>query len=229
MTSQTREPQYQSCLQLRDEKGNARFGLMSNLVWHEDPKRLVFMLSRYKFAAKMLSGKESVLEIGCADGFGTRIVRQETSRVTAIDFDPVFIADAKENTCSLWPIEFAVHDMLDGPFEGPFDGAFCLDVLEHIAPADEQHFLCNLLASLSADGTLIIGMPSLESQDHASPQSKEGHVNCKSGTALRVLLEDHFKDVFVFSMNDEVVHTGFFPMAHYLLAVCTGKKQTAPK
>jgi hypothetical protein len=25
----------------------------------------------------------------------------------------------------------------------------------------------------------------------------------------------------VFSMNDEVVHTGFYPMAHYLLAVCS--------
>jgi hypothetical protein len=25
-------------------------------------------------------------------------------------------------------------------------------------------------------------------------------------------------------MNDEVVHTGFYPMAHYLIAVCCGKK-----
>jgi len=30
--------------------------------------------------------------------------------------------------------------------------------------------------------------------------------------------------VFVFSMNDEVVHTGFYPMAHYLLAVACHRR-----
>jgi hypothetical protein len=37
-------------------------------------------------------------------------------------------------------------------------------------------------------------------------------------------MEDYFHNVFVFSMNDEVVHTGYYPMAHYLFAVCAGKK-----
>jgi len=66
-----------------------------------------------------------------------------------------------------------------------------------------------------------VGMPSLESQAHASPQSKEGHVNCKTGKDLKRLMQDYFHNVFLFSMNDEVVHTGFYPMAHYLIAVCT--------
>lgn len=34
----------------------------------------------------------------------------------------------------------------------------------------------------------------------------------------------YFENVIIFSMNDEVVHTGFTPMAHYLLGVGTGKK-----
>ena len=38
-----------------------------------DPKHLVFTLSRYKFVAKMLSGRESALEVGCGDGFGAAI------------------------------------------------------------------------------------------------------------------------------------------------------------
>jgi hypothetical protein len=28
----------------------------------------------------------------------------------------------------------------------------------------------------------------------------------------------------MFSMNDEVVHTGFGPMAHYLIALCAGPR-----
>ncbi|MCA6302689.1 MAG: hypothetical protein IM629_12150, partial [Phenylobacterium sp.] len=33
-----------------------------------------------------------------------------------------------------------------------------------------------------------------------------------------------FSNVFLFSMNDEVVHTGFAPMAHYLFAIGAGKR-----
>ena len=69
-------------------------------------------------------------------------------------------------------------------------------------------------------------MPSLESQAHASPQSKAGHVNCKTGEALKRTLERHFHTVFIFSMNDEVVHTGFYPMCHYLFVVGAGKRHS---
>jgi len=33
----------------------------------------------------------------------------------------------------------------------------------------------------------------------------------------------HFHEAFIFSMNDEVVHTGFYPLAHYLFALCVGR------
>ena len=82
-----------------------------------------------------------------------------------------------------------------------------------------------ICASRSTEnGLLMIGTPSLESQAYASPPSKAGHVNCKTGTELKALLEKYFEHVFMFSMNDEVVHTGFSPMAHYLFALCTAPK-----
>ena len=73
---------------------------------------------------------------------------------------------------------------------------------------------------MNNNGILIIGMPSLESQKYASPQSKAGHVNCKSGNEFRETMENYFSNCFLFSMNDEVVHTGYNKMAHYLIAVC---------
>ena len=217
----TREPQYQRCLELRQQQGLTRLGLMSNQTWTDDPKRLVFTLARYKFAAKMLEGRQHVLEVGCADAFGTRIVRQAVGAVTAVDFDPVFVADVQERMDPAWRIDVRQHDMLEGPVAGgPFDGAVSLDVLEHIQPPDEDRFLANLVASLSDDAAAVIGSPSLESQAYASAWSKAGHVNCKSGSALKQTLGRHFRQVFVFSMNDEVVHTGYLPMAHYLMALC---------
>jgi 2-polyprenyl-3-methyl-5-hydroxy-6-metoxy-1,4-benzoquinol methylase len=198
---------------------------MSNQAWHDDPRHLLFLLARYKFVAKMLTGRQRVLEIGCADAFGTRLVQQEVGRVTAVDFDPVFIADVEQRRDPRWPLDCMTHDILQGPVPGTFDAAYALDVIEHIPPPQEGTFLRNICASLREHAVLIVGTPSLESQKYASPPSRAGHVNCKSHQDLRALMEQYFHHVFLFSMNDEVVHTGYYKMAHYLIAVCCSKRE----
>jgi SAM-dependent methyltransferase len=220
----TREPQYQECLALRERQGLTRLGLAANISWHDDPKRLAFTFARYKFVAKMFSGLRRVLEVGCGDAFATRVVRQEVPELTAVDFDPVFVADVNERMDPRWPFECRTHDMLDGPIPGAFDGAYLLDVFEHISPRDEDSFLRNVVDSLGPHGTLIVGIPSLESQVYASPRSRDGHVNCKSAPDFKQCLLRFFHRVFIFSMNDEVVHTGFQPMASYLLALCCDRE-----
>jgi len=220
----TKEVQYEDLIDIEERVGRASLGLMSNQVWHEDPKRMVFVLARYKFVARILEGKCSALEIGCADAFGTRIVQQALPRVTAVDFDPIFIEDAKARLHPNWPIDLQVHDILDGPVSGRYDAAYCVDVLEHISPEKEPAFIENIIASIDPTGMAIFGIPSIESQEYATTQSKVGHVNCKSGPELKSLMLRYFHNVMVFSMNDEVVHTGFYPMAHYLFAVCCGPR-----
>jgi cyclopropane fatty-acyl-phospholipid synthase-like methyltransferase len=220
----TQEKQYQIMLEYRRKRGLESMGLMSSQAWYDDPKRLAFTLSRYKFAAKMLSGSEHVLEVGCADAFATRVVVQEVTKLTAVDFDPLFVEDTNARMSDRWKFECKVHDMLAGPVPGSFDGAYALDVLEHIVPENEDRFLRNMAAPLMPHGVMIIGMPSLESQPYASPLSKEGHVNCKTMPDLKALMQRHFHNVFMFSMNDEVVHTGYHKMAHYLFALCCGRK-----
>ncbi|HYE50529.1 MAG TPA: class I SAM-dependent methyltransferase [Azospirillaceae bacterium] len=220
----TVDPVNQELIELRDRIGFMRFGLMTNQVWYQDPRRLVFTLARYKFVAKMLKGKARVVEIGCGDGFGARIVRQEVGHLLATDYDPLFIEDLKARMTPHLSYDAAVHDILAGPLPEPYDAAYSLDVMEHIPPDLEDRYLANIMASLTPQGVFVVGMPSLESQSHASPASKAGHVNCKSGEDFRNTLAARFHSVFVFSMNDEIVHTGFLPMAHYLLAVCVGPK-----
>ncbi len=224
MSDRTKEAQYQFLLDLRERYGLGSLGLMSSQTWGEDPKRLLFLLARYKFVAKMLAGRKRVLEIGCADAFGTRLVQQEVGSVTATDFDEIFIEEAKKRQDERWPVDLRVHDMISGPMDEKFDGAYALDVLEHIAPQDETRFLNHLAGSLGPEGVAVVGIPSLESQVYASDASKAGHVNCKTAPDLKATLERYFRFVFVFSMNDEVVHTGFHKMAHYLLALCCGPR-----
>jgi cyclopropane fatty-acyl-phospholipid synthase-like methyltransferase len=220
----TREPQYARSIDIQKAKGLTQLGLMSNQAWHDDPKHLLFTLSRYKFAAKMLAGKERVLEVGCADAFGTRLVVQSVGKLTAIDFDPVFVADVERRMDAKWPFTCITHDMLAGPVAGAFDAAFALDVIEHIEPSAEDTFVGNIVRSLTPEGVLVLGCPSIQSQAYASPPSKAGHVNCKDGDGMRTLLGKFFHNVFLFSMNDEVVHTGFSPMAHYLIGLASTRK-----
>lgn len=223
-TEKTKEPQYQAHVSLRDTKGLTQLGLFTNATWHEDPRRLLFVMSRYKFVAKMLSGKQRVLEVGCGDAFGTRIVFQEVASICAIDFDEVLVKDVNERMEERWRFDCRVHDILSGPVDGTFDAAYGLDIIEHIPKADEQRFIAHIVQSLSDNGVLIIGTPSVQSQIYASKLSKEGHVNCKDHRELKQLILSHFHNCFLFSMNDEVVHTGFYPMAHYLFAIGAGKK-----
>jgi len=219
MSTNTKEPQYESCLEIDRKIGRTRFGLMANLVWHDDPRRLGFLLARYKFAAKMLSGYQKVLEVGCADGFGTRVVQQEVPDVTVADFDPVFIADVNQRMEERWKLKALVHDFMVGPLEGDYDAVYAIDVIEHIPKESSPEFIGNMVRSLGSTGICILGSPSIQSQAYASAISKAGHVNCMDAMEMKVLMQRFFHNVFMFSMNDEVVHTGYSAMAHYIWAI----------
>jgi SAM-dependent methyltransferase len=217
------ERQYKILDETLQSKGIARFGPMSSFTWNTDPKRLLFVLSRYKFAARMLEGSNNVIEVGCGDGFAARIVRQHVGNLLLSDADPLMVEYAESVQFADYPVSVLCHDFCRAPLKDAsliFDGAYMLDVLEHIPISQESQFFSNLRLSLTPAARVVIGIPSTESQVYASPGSKAGHINCKTKEELQESLRRFFTSVFCFSMNDEVVHTGFNRMANYIFAVC---------
>ncbi|MCX7748458.1 MAG: class I SAM-dependent methyltransferase [Clostridia bacterium] len=191
-----------------------------------DPKRIGFLLARYKFVAKMFDKYERVLEVGCQEGLGSMVVAKSVGTLVAIDFYRPHIETCLRDTAGFVKnIDFRGYDINDGPIEENFDGAYSLDVFEHIDPGQEDLYMTHTVKSLANHGAFILGTPSLESQKYASEESKAGHINCKSGEELRSFCQKYFHNVFMFGMNDEVVHTGFLPMAHYLFALCVSPKR----
>ena len=189
-----------------------------------DPKHMGFMLSRYKFAAKMMRRCKSILEVGAGEGLGTLIlVRDTQAQVTATDFDEQQIRYGQKHVephCG-GRITFKVLDMVGQPPGTEFyDGLLAIDVIEHIHPEEEGLFLDHCAAALQPGGIGFFGTPNIDTDSFASPPSRAGHVNLFDAERFTETLEKHFSHVFLFSMNDEVVHTGFSKMAHYFLALC---------
>ena len=191
-------------------------GSMAGFSWDEDPKRFAFTAARYKLVAKLVEGMDKVLEVGCNDGFFSRIVRQHVGHLVGMDNDPKAIEIAKSINSDKWPIYFQQWSILDSTVlsQPGYDCVYCLDVFEHIA--DETTLLKNL--SFFAP-MCIIGTPSLESQAFASDVSKKHHVNCKTKSQLKAAMKKHWKHVLMFGMNDETLHTGFDPMTQYLIGI----------
>ena len=146
--TKTKDPVNQELIEKEKELGLDKLGLMSSNVWQQDPRRLVFTLSRYKFVSKMLEEKEQVAEIGCGDGFGSRIVKQTVKNLLITDYDPYFIKRFEEIASKDWKINSKVHDILEKPLDRKFDAIYSLDVFEHIDTDKEELFIHNIIKSL---------------------------------------------------------------------------------
>ena len=205
-------------------QGQFTLGLINSESLLKDPKHVGFMIARYKFAARMMSRCRHIIELGCGEGIGTLMFLAETSAtVTAIDFDEPQIEYAKQQVLphGSGRLSFLCQDLISTPYIGnPGDGLVSLDVVEHVDPSEEEQFLRNCTACLEQKGIAVFGTPNKYAEPYASDRSRQGHINLFDPERLISTLEAHFDHVFLFSMNDEMVHTGYHKLAHYLMALC---------
>jgi 2-polyprenyl-3-methyl-5-hydroxy-6-metoxy-1,4-benzoquinol methylase len=209
---------------VKDFMGSKSVLIGSHHTFHflNSPRKILHMMSYYKFAAKVIGGNKNVLDMGCGEGLGAWLLAKECGKVKGIDLDKDAIEVAKSN----WKdprISFKCANFLKTN-NGVHDAVVSFDVVEHILPKNAGAFFKKIGSSLTNEGVVIVGTPNITSAQYASAVTKLGHVNLYSGERLEKELKEHFKFVFMFGANDEVVHTGYLPMAHYLIAVACHKK-----
>ena len=202
---------------------NIEIGQFKTYNYYDDPRRFSFDSSRYKFCSKMLSDKDRVMEIGCNDAMWSPIVAQTVKHLIAIDNQPFIIEDDKKRLNGFKNIEFRCEDITKG-INIKVDAIYSLDVLEHIDSKYDDTIIKNICKCLNEDGICIIGTPNKTAEVFASEISKLKHINLKTFNELKILMQMYFKNVFMFGMNDEIVHTGFPPMCNYLLAIGVSPK-----
>jgi len=214
-------------LKVHGEIPDARvtLGRASSNAFASDPKMIGFMAARYKFVAKMLEGCKSALEIGCGDGFGAPVVAQSVGQLLCTDIDEATLKDNAQRLSFVRNLRFEYFDFRERGYPTQVEAAYCVDVIEHVFAQEEEAFMRHLAASVLPQGVAVVGTPNQTADRYASENSRKGHINLKDHKSLRALLETHFHRAFLFSMNDEVLHTGFYPMAHYLWGLCVGPKR----
>ena len=190
-----------------------------------DPKHLAFVVSRYKFVSKMLQGRERVMEIGSGDGIGLSLVAQTVKQLYAVDWDQRLLDGNARRLKYLRNVNYVLADLNKESPSLKVDAAYWIDVLEHLDSSTELTVIENILRCLPDDGVLITGMPNKTAAQYASPQSKGLHINLKTLEELRELMQRYFRNVFMFGMNDEVLHTGYDPMCHYIWSLAVGVRR----
>jgi len=209
--------------ELMDTAEPVTFGKHISYWFRNTPRRALHSVTYYKFASRMIGTGKSVLDIGCGEGLGTWLLAKECGNATGIDLDSEAISAAQNN----WndkAISFVHEDFITGSITSTFDAVVNFDVIEHIQPDNIGAFINKVCSVLPSNGIFIAGTPNYYSQQYASEITKAGHVNVYTPEALEEQMRAWFRHVFIFSANDEMVHTGYSKLAHYLIALCCNKR-----
>ncbi len=150
-------------------------------------------LAAYRYARGLAHGLR-VLDAGCGEGFGTRILSPVAAEVVGVDYAPDAIAACRAR----WDepnLRFVQADLTTDHVPGSYDLVTNFQVLEHVA--DEIGFLERLAGLLAPGGTLLLTTPNVRRSFSENPY----HLREYTADELRGLLGRVFGDVTVLGMH----------------------------
>jgi 2-polyprenyl-3-methyl-5-hydroxy-6-metoxy-1,4-benzoquinol methylase len=174
---------------------NARKHLTKNPV-----KR--WLIDRFKRTVAAVVSEficESILDVGCGEGFVTEAVvaAEPDARVTGVDLDADAVGAAKRRCPGA---AFEVGDVLALPFaDASFDLVLCCEVLEHVEdPSRALRELCRVSA-----GFVLVSVPhepwfriaNFAGLDHlAAFGNAPGHINHWGARKFRRFVSEHLTE-----------------------------------
>ncbi len=190
-----------------------------------NPLMATVKLSRYKFVSKMLDKNDEILDIGCGGGISTFYFSQFCKSATGIDNDKKRIKEWNEYKSK--KVKFIRKDAED--LETIDTSANCiinLDFIEHISKKDGIKFIQNCKIFLDRQKNkgknkmLIIGTPSFYSKKYRAKHNLKHHKHEYKPDELNTICKKYFSRTLKFTMNDELVHTGFDKLGWYFFLIC---------
>ncbi len=153
-----------------------------SIWWHSQ--------TRYLFC-RQFAERKRVLDIACANGYGTVALAEVAESVVGIDISQEALGRAKAlNGHAKVRYVHAEPPPLPLP-DASIDLVVCLETLEHLAARDQQAFVAELSRVLAPDGVLILSTPALGAERaHAqvTGESNPYHLHTPGAEELDALL-----------------------------------------
>lgn len=162
-------------------------------------------LFAYEFARNQLHEDFHVLDIGCGEGYGTRLLSQNVLKIIGLDIDQGIIDHATKKNGSD-KCSFERYDGEKIPYEDNiFDAVISFQVIEHVW--GDIHFVSEINRVLKKGSKLIITTPNGETRllKGKSPWNRF-HVREYTARSLHDLLSRFFSDTSLLGIRakDEV-------------------------
>ena len=162
-------------------------------------------LFAYEFAKDKVSENSSVLEVGCGEGYGTKLLSQSVEKIIGLDVDKNTIAHSSakygaENCL------FKTYDGVKIPYDdSTFDTVVSFQVMEHIQ--DDINYVSEIYRVLKRNGVFILTTPNRTNR--LKPGQKPWnrfHIREYYPEELQKILNNKFYDVEIWGIrgNDKV-------------------------
>ena len=114
-------------------------------------------LFAYEFAKRKIPKNSSVLEVGCGEGYGAKLLSQNVAKIIGLDIDKNIIAHAQKKYGSGNCI-FSVYDGKKIPYkDDTFDALISFQVIEHVR--DDKNYVSEIYRVLKRNGIFILTTP----------------------------------------------------------------------
>jgi 2-polyprenyl-3-methyl-5-hydroxy-6-metoxy-1,4-benzoquinol methylase len=207
----------------RNQKGEIKeiFNDMEGINFIDNPLDVYIMLSRYKFAARIIRKTDTVLDIACGQGYGTVFLSHYCQQVVGVDKDRELIAYCNRmfprDNLTFKEGDFLNLRVIDIPRP---DVLVSMDTIEHFSQKEGDEIVSQIASLLNDSGGMaIIGTPNAATESFASGARKKAHVYEYRFEEFDALMNRHFSRSFVLSMSDETVNTAFPQMAWFFIGI----------
>jgi hypothetical protein len=164
---------------------------------------LAQVMARYRFADRLLTGVERILEIGCEKGIGVNFLALPPYR-------RIWAFDQHEQSIAFAQKRYGHERLTFFPLAAPkfpetprlFDAVICLEVFEHLDQAQGEKLLEGVCKRIDEKGCFLLSTPNrlLTSPNSDRPVNKFHEIEY-APNELENLLKKHFNRVTVYGQR----------------------------
>lgn len=177
------------------------------------------IINRYKFAARFIDMKKTVLDAASGYGYGTSYLSHYCQLIYGLDLAESNILFG-ESSFYNENLRWVKGDVADLPFdEDYFDTYISFETLEHLTANKVKKYLEESKRVLKKNGTFLLSTPNKNVRKEVN---NPFHVKEYTYGGIDGILKEHFSSVHYYSVVGYEVTDGIEPGACDIIAVCRG-------